>query len=72
MKTVEVLKVYTDNQLGRKTIIGETFEVDDERGKVLSGHPDKIVRVIETTQTIEPVNYDLTPPLKTPEEFHSL
>lgn len=69
MKKVKVLTGYFDTQLGRHVTKNEVFEVDDERAKVLLEHYLNPVEVIEIEEEIDDIIYDLTPPLKTPEEL---
>lgn len=71
MKKIRVLKSYADSQLNRNTVIGEEFEVSDDRAKVLLEHSANLVELVESDEIdYRNMQFDLTPPLKTPEDLH--
>lgn len=74
MKTLEVTYPYNDLILQRRMKVGEVFETDDERADFLLAHSAGLVKVSDKVReevVIDPAELpDLTPPLKTSEEFH--
>lgn len=71
MKILQVLCVYKDIQLNRNTVVGELLEVSNKRAETLLAHEGngvtKLVKLVETYP-----EFDLTPPLKSPEEIKEL
>lgn len=63
-------KNFQDMEAKVRRVVGDIFEVSDERGKELLAHPQEIVSRVFDAEVIEDQSTsDLTPPLQTPESI---
>lgn len=62
-------KNFQDMQANVRRVVGDIFEVTDERGNELLANPNDIVEKLQDVIVEESATHDLTPPLKTPEQL---